>query len=72
MEEAKPVTEIVCPKCGSKQIGAREKGFNLAQAIAGGLIFGWVGGLVGGMINSKKIKVFCINCGHEWDMGKKV
>ena len=71
MEEVKSVTEIVCPKCGSKQISTKEKGFNLAQAIAGGLIFGWAGSILAGMVGSKKIKVFCINCGTEWDMGKK-
>jgi len=42
--------EIRCPKCGSTQIAAGNKGFGLGKAAAGGLFLGpvgWLGGLGG-------------------------
>lgn len=60
--------EIVCPKCGSNQITAQNKGFGLGKAAVGGLMLGPVG-LLGGLIGSKKVNVICLKCGHKWEPG---
>lgn len=61
--------EIKCPKCGSTQITAGKKGFGLGKAAGGALLLGPVG-LLGGMIGSKKVKITCLKCGHEWKPGQ--
>ena len=44
--------EIKCPKCGSNQITAGNKGFGLGKAAAGGLLLG-PAGLLGGLVEVK-------------------
>lgn len=60
--------QVICPKCSSTQITANKKGFGLGKALTGGAIFGEVG-LLGGFIKSNKIKITCLKCGYEWDVG---
>ncbi|MEK4509482.1 hypothetical protein [Paenibacillus sp. FSL K6-2524] len=60
---------IKCPKCKSTQITAGNKGFGLGKAAVGGLILGPVG-LLGGIVGSKKVKITCLKCGHNWEAGK--
>jgi hypothetical protein len=57
--------EIKCPRCGSTQVAAGEKGFGLGKAAVGGLLLGPVG-LLGGVIGSKAVKIACLNCGWRW------
>ena len=61
---------IKCPRCGSTQLHAGQKGFGLGKAAAGGLLLGPVG-LLGGMIGSKKVIITCLNCGKKWRAGKR-
>lgn len=61
---------IKCPKCGSTQITAGNKGFGLGKAAAGAVLLGPVG-LLGGVIGSKKVMVGCLKCGYRWQAGKK-
>ena len=61
--------EIRCPKCGSTQITAGNKGFSVGKAVAGDVVAGPVG-LVAGAIGSKKTIITCLNCGHKWEAGK--
>lgn len=61
---------IKCPKCGSIQITAGNKGFGLGKAAVGGAILGPVG-LLGGLVGSKKIIVTCLGCGNKWGVGKQ-
>lgn len=63
------VSAIKCPKCGSTQITAGNKGFGLGKAAVGGALLGPVG-LLGGLIGSKKVMVTCLNCGKQWQAGK--
>lgn len=58
-----------CPKCGSISLSANKKGFGIGKAVIGASIAGPIG-LVAGNINAKKIKVTCLNCGHQFDAGK--
>jgi len=65
-----PDSTIKCPRCGSSQVHAGNKGFGLGKAAAGGILLGPVG-LLGGLIGSKKIMVTCLNCGHKWQAGRQ-
>jgi len=60
---------IKCPKCGSTQITAGNKGFSVGKAIVGDVLVGPVG-LVGGAMGSKKTIITCLQCGHKWKAGK--
>jgi hypothetical protein len=62
--------QIKCPKCGSTQLTANKKGFGLGNAAVGGLLLGPVG-LLGGLIGGGKVKITCLNCGHEWKPGQQ-
>lgn len=61
----------ICPKCGSRNIYAGEKGFNTGRAIAGGLLTGnLLVSAAAGSIGSKKINLTCLDCGHEFGIGE--
>lgn len=64
------VNGVKCPKCGSKQITANKEGFSGKKALVGGLLTGGIG-LLAGCIGSKKIKITCLNCGHNWEPSKE-
>lgn len=59
---------IRCPKCGSSQLSANNKGFGVGKAIVGGVALGGIG-LLGGFIGSSKVKITCLQCGHQWKAG---
>lgn len=62
-------SSIKCPKCGSDQISANQKGFGVGKAVVGAAIAGPLG-LIGGNIGAKKVRVTCLKCGHHWEAGK--
>ncbi len=62
--------ELLCPKCGSKNLSANKKGFKVGKAIAGGIIAGGAGALIGGTAGSNKIQITCLNCGHIFKPGE--
>ena len=62
---------LKCPRCGSFQLTANNKGFSLGKAVAGGIAFGAVG-LLGGFIGSKDVMITCLQCGHKWKAGKDI
>ena len=66
-EESKVVK---CPKCGSKDLSANKKGFGIGKAVVGHALVGGIG-LVAGNIGAKKIRITCLNCGHEFWAGEK-
>jgi len=61
--------EVRCPNCNSNQIKVLTKGFGLGKAAVGAIALGPIG-LLGGLLGSKKIKIVCLKCGHEWDLKK--
>lgn len=61
--------EIKCPKCSSTQLTANKQGFSGKKAVAGAVLTGGVG-LLAGTIGSNKVKITCLNCGHEWKPGE--
>jgi transcription elongation factor Elf1 len=57
---------VRCPKCGSNQVSAANaRGVNLKRALAGGVLAGWGGAVVGG-VTGNKIIIGCLKCGHQW------
>lgn len=66
-----------CSKCGSTSLSANKKGFGIGKAVVGGGVglfaLGPVGllGLTGGNLGAKKVRVTCMNCGHEFWAGKR-
>ncbi len=63
--EARMKSEIRCPKCGSNQLAAGNKGFGLGKAAVGGLLLGPVG-LLGGFVGSGQVMLSCLRCGNRW------
>lgn len=57
--------KLKCPKCGSDQLQAGNRGFNAGKAIGGALLTGGIG-ILAGMHGSKKVVVSCMNCGNKW------
>lgn len=70
IKEAEAQEPIRCPKCGSTQITANKKGFNIGKAVVGDLAVGAVGLLAGG-IGKDKVIITCLNCGYKWKAGKR-
>ncbi|WP_142414388.1 hypothetical protein [Hathewaya massiliensis] len=54
-----------CPKCHSTSITTQNKKLSVGRATVGGVLFGGVGAVLGGL-TSNKIKKVCLNCGHKW------
>lgn len=63
---------LKCPRCGSTQLHAGDKGFGLGKATAGYLLAGPVGGVFGGLLGHKKAMITCLKCGHKWPAGKQL
>lgn len=62
--------QLSCPKCGCTSIGMTNKKLSLGRAATGGVLFGGVGAVVGG-VTSKKLFNVCQGCGYRWQPGKK-
>ena len=60
---------LKCPKCGSTQLTADKRGFNVGKAAAGAILTGGIG-LLAGMHGSSKIKITCIACGNQFNPGQ--
>ena len=58
-----------CPKCGSTSLSANKKGFGVGKAVVGAAFTGGIG-LVAGNIGAKKVRITCLNCGHQFWAGK--
>lgn len=58
-----------CPKCGSTSLTANKKGFGVGKAVVGAALTGGIG-LVAGNIGAKKVRITCLNCGHQFWAGK--
>lgn len=58
-----------CSKCGSTSISSDKKGFGIRKAVVGAAVAGPVGIAAGG-IGAKKVRITCLNCGHQWMAGK--
>lgn len=58
-----------CPKCGSTILTANKKGFGIGKAVVGAALTGGIG-LAAGNIGAKKVRITCLNCGHQFMAGK--
>lgn len=59
-----------CPKCLSTSLSGNKKGFGIGKAIVGAALTGGIG-LVAGNIGAKKVRITCLNCGHQFWAGKR-
>lgn len=62
-------TTAKCPRCGSASVSASTRGFGIGKAVVGAYIAGPIG-LLAGNIGAKKVRITCLNCGHQWYAGK--
>lgn len=69
LRETKANEPVKCPKCGSTSISADKKGFGIGKAVVGAAVAGPIG-LVAGNIGAKKVRITCLNCGHQFWAGK--
>ncbi|HZK61906.1 MAG TPA: hypothetical protein VFC41_07495 [Anaerovoracaceae bacterium] len=66
IKERKETQQLKCPKCGSSNLTANNKGFGLGKAAVGGVLLGPVG-LLGGLVGSKKAVFICLYCGNQFE-----
>jgi len=62
-QETNVNNELRCAKCGSTSLSANKQGFGVGKA--------YFFGLLAGAINSNKVIVTCLKCGHKWKAGKQ-
>lgn len=65
IKENKKNAVACCPKCGSTSLSANKKGFGIGKAVIGANVVGPIG-LAAGNLNSQKIIITCLNCGHKF------
>ncbi|WP_052447238.1 hypothetical protein [Clostridium polynesiense] len=70
VKDMKKAGIVFCPKCHSTSITTTDKKLSLGRTLAGGVLAGEVGAILGGL-SSKKVLLLCMNCGHKWKPGKK-
>jgi hypothetical protein len=61
--------QLICRKCGSKQLTSNKQGFGWKKGLGGAVLTGGVG-LAAGFFNSNKVLITCLQCGHRWRPGK--
>ena len=59
---------VVCPRCGSDQLAANKRGWNVSKAVVGGLLLGPFG-LALGAKDRNAVLVTCLACGNTWRAG---
>lgn len=63
------MAKLKCPKCKSTNIqvvGQNRKAFSVGKAVAGGLLTGGIGTLVGFAGKKGKTECFCTECGKRF------
>ena len=60
---------VTCPKCGSTSIATMNKGLSAGKAVAGAVVAGGAGAVVGASHGSGKAVNVCQKCGHKWEPG---
>ena len=58
---------VKCPRCGSTSLSGNKQGYGIGKGVVGAAVFGPLG-LIAGNINSKKVVVTCLNCGHKFKL----
>ncbi|WP_249303408.1 zinc-ribbon domain-containing protein [Qiania dongpingensis] len=58
-------SQASCPRCGSTSITYTNKRLSIGRAMAGGVLAGPAGSVMGGL-SSKKGYAVCLSCGKKW------
>lgn len=61
--------DVKCPRCGSKKIVIDRKGYSFGDGAVGGICFGPLGLLCGGMDKDKLIGE-CLRCGKKFNVSR--
>lgn len=61
---------VRCPKCHSTSISTTTKGLSAGKAVAGAVVAGAAGAVVGAVHGSGNVVNICAKCGHKWEPGK--
>lgn len=67
LEQLKKEKIPYCPKCHSTVLTHQNKKLSVGRAVTGGVLFGGVGAVLGGL-TSKKGYVKCLHCGYKWKL----
>lgn len=63
-------SDIKCPVCGSEQLSASKRGFDIGKAIIGDALTGDpLFSLLAGGIGKDKVVITCLKCGHKFSPG---
>lgn len=60
---------IKCPNCHAQNITINPNNFSTGKAVVGTLLIGPMG-MLAGTAGSNKTRLVCLNCGHQWEIGK--
>lgn len=69
VSEKKTESYLCCPKCGSRELHAEQKGFSGGKALVGAVAVGGLG-LLAGTIGSKDVQITCLKCGNKFNAGE--
>jgi len=61
--------ELRCRECGSNQLTTNKQGYGWKKGLGVAVCTVGVGALAG-FINSNKVWITCLKCGHRWKAGK--
>jgi DNA-directed RNA polymerase subunit M/transcription elongation factor TFIIS len=62
--------QVKCAACGSNQMSANKKGFQLTRAAGAAYLLGPLG-VLAGLIGSNTVVVTCLKCGNQWEPRKQ-
>ena len=60
---------LTCPKCGSRELHADQKGFSGGKALMGGIVAGPLG-ILAGTIGKSNVTLTCLKCGKRFKAGE--
>lgn len=70
VKETPPEKDILrCPSCNSTQLTTKKQGYGWKKGLGIGVCTIGIGALAG-FINSNKIWITCLKCGHKWKAGE--
>ena len=63
-------SDVRCPKCGSDQVTANQRGVKVTRSLVTGFFLGPLGWLAG-VPGRRSIIITCLACGNRWKPGER-